>query len=250
MLSRRSFCTGAASTLVNTIARADVAPTVDALLVLAIDASGSVDYEEWDMCMRGYAEALTHADVLSAIRGGMIGAIGVSVFRWGHPAHQELRIPWTLIDGEESARSVATHMRSWARRGLGCTSISAAITYGEHLIERAPFRAIRKVIDVSGDGFDNTSYMRGPSDAIFKSSYIPPRSVIAIRDTELLHATRDSAVLRGITINGLPITVDIPWLDDYYQDSVVGGPGAFVFPTNNFESFGTAVRKKIVIEIS
>ena len=52
---------------------------------------------------------------------------------------------------------------------------------------------------------------------------------------------RDSLVAKGITINGLAILSEEPWLDEYYRSNVVGGPAAFVAVAKNFDSFAEAM---------
>lgn len=226
---------------------------VDLVLVLAIDASGSVDYREWDLNKNGYAQALLHPEVLHAVANGPIGAIAISAMKWGHPEYQEVVLPWTVIRNLRDAEKAAGTLMELPRNALGNTSISGGIRYAADMIARAEFDAPRKVIDVSGDGFDNTSFRRLPNNQIFGSgggSYFTSRISINPNDTALLHAARDAAVQKGITINGLPILTDMPWLDEYYRDSVIGGPGAFWIAAKDFESFAVAVRRKIVLEIA
>ena len=223
---------------------------VDVLLVLAIDASGSVDEREWELNKRGYAEALVHPDVLKAIRLGPNGAIGLCAMRWGNPMYQEVILPWSIIDGFESAQTAAATLSNLARRGLGNTSISSGIAYSAKLIDEAPFKGIRRVIDVSGDGYDNTSRRAMPSPYVYNGGYMDsPRNVSAL-DTTILHTIRDEVVEKGIVINGLPILTDMPWLDTYYTDSVIGGRGSFMIPAKDFDSFAVAVRRKLILEIA
>jgi Protein of unknown function (DUF1194) len=69
---------------------------------------------------------------------------------------------------------------------------------------------------------------------------------------------RDDVLAAGITINGLPLmlkrpntfTMDIENLDIYYEDCVIGGPGAFVIPIHAREQFKEATRTKLVLEIA
>jgi hypothetical protein len=48
----------------------------------------------------------------------------------------------------------------------------------------------------------------------------------------------------------LPILALEPDLGRYYQDSVIGGPGAFVVTAKDFETFGEAILKKLITEIA
>src|SRR6266487_2174652 len=117
-----------------------------------------------------------------------------------------------------------TSAREWTTARRGGTSISGAIDHAATLFPISPFRASRRVIDVSGDGSNN----RG-------------------RPVTL---ARDEAVAAGIGINGLPILALEPDLDRYYYDSVIGGPGAFVVAAQNYETFADAILKKLIIEIA
>ena len=198
---------------------------VDLQLVLAVDASGSVDQVRFELQKRGYVAAFRHARVLQAIRSGPNRAIAATMMQWTGPMLQVQVVGWTLIGDKESAAAFS-HAIERAPRQLfgGGTSISGAIDYGATLFEQNSFRADRRVIDVSGDGSNN----RG-------------------RPVTL---ARDEAVAAGIGINGLPILALEPDLDRYYYDSVIGGPGAFVVAARNYETFADAILKKLIIEIA
>ncbi|KAB2848424.1 MAG: DUF1194 domain-containing protein [Hyphomicrobiaceae bacterium] len=197
---------------------------VDLALVLAVDTSGSVNQIRYEMQKRGYAAAFRHPNVLDAIRSGRSAAIMVTMTQWTGPETQIQVIPWRRIDSEDSARAFAAEIDGINRRLFGGgTSISGAIDHAVKLLEAAPFRASRRVIDVSGDGSNNRG--RHPS------------------------AARDEAVDLGIAINGLPILELEPLLDKYYTDNVVGGPGAFMIVAKTFEQFEDAIRRKLILEI-
>ena len=198
---------------------------VDLQLVLAVDASGSVDQVRFELQKRGYVAAFRHARVLQAIRSGPNRAIAVTMMQWTGPMLQVQVVGWTLIGDEESAAAFS-HAIERAPRQLfgGGTSISGAIDYAATLFAQSSFHANRRVIDVSGDGSNN----RG-------------------RPVTL---ARDEAVAAGIGINGLPILALEPDLDRYYYDSVIGGPGAFAIAAKNYETFADAILKKLIIEIA
>jgi hypothetical protein len=198
---------------------------VDLELVLAVDASGSVDAARFALQKRGYVAAFRHPRVLAAIRSGPNQAIAATMVQWTGPALQIQVVGWTRIGAEETAGAFATAIED-APRGLfgGGTSISGAIDYGRTLFHESPFHARRRVIDVSGDGSNN----RG-------------------RPANL---ARDEAVADGIGINGLPILALEPDLDRYYYDHVIGGPGAFVVAAQNYETFADAILKKLITEIA
>ena len=54
----------------------------------------------------------------------------------------------------------------------------------------------------------------------------------------------------GITINGLAILTEEPWLEDYYRHNVIGGPAAFVLAARDFRSFAEAMLRKLVQEVA
>jgi len=200
---------------------------VDLLLVLAVDSSGSINTQEFALQFQGYIEAFRNPQVIEAISNGEHGAIAVCLFIWAGDRRDGVRLiaDWHLVNGPESARAFTDAFlrapRFMLRDG---TSLSNAIAYGIELIEKAPFQAERKVIDISGDGTNNVGF--------------PPT------------IARDDAVEKGVTINGLAILTDYPDLDVYYGENVVGGQGAFVISAKNFDAFSAAILSKLVREIS
>ncbi len=198
---------------------------VDLLLVLAVDASGSVDTRRFELQRRGYAEAFANPRVLQAIRSGPLQAIAVTMFQWTGPSLQARILDWTVIADAADADRVATAIATTPRKLYGGgTSISGAIDYALGLFPQSPFAGERRVIDVSGDGANNVGRSAAPA--------------------------RDAAVAAGIVINGLPILALEPGLDVYYRDNVIGGPGAFVVAVDSFEHFGDAILSKLITEIA
>jgi hypothetical protein len=207
------------------VAAAAAQTAVDLELVLAVDASGSVDQIRFELQKRGYVAAFRHARVLEAIRSGPHQAIAVTMVQWTGPTLQVQVAPWTFVGDEESAAAFASAIERAPRQLFsGGTSISGAIDYAMTLFPNSPFRASRRVIDISGDGSNN----RG-------------RSVTT---------ARDEAVAAGVGINGLPILALEPDLDRYYRDYVIGGPGAFVIVARDYETFADAILKKLITEIA
>lgn len=218
---------GAAAVLVatslGTAAKAQVA--VDLQLIMAVDASGSVSTDRFELQRKGYVAAFRDKQVLDAIRGGANQSVAVAMFQWTGPALQAEIVPWTLVKDEASAESVASLMATTPRRIFGGgTSLSGAIDYSMRWFAQSPFKSERRVIDISGDGSNN----RG-------------RSVTR---------ARDEAVGAGVVINGLPILAVEPDLDTYYKANVIGGPGAFMVVAKDFETFADAILKKMVLEIA
>jgi hypothetical protein len=212
------------------------AETVDLLLVLAADVARSIDEDEFNLQRKGYAQAMTDPRVLRAIAGGRHHAIAITFIEWSGAADQNVVLDWTLVRDEEGAAGVAATMLSAPRSFLGRTSISAAIDFAMQRLTAAPDRADKRIIDVSGDGTNNAG--RSIADA------------------------RDEALAAGVTINGLAIvntrsspgyafhTQPPGGLPKYYEDNVIGGPGAFLIHIENFDSFAEAITRKLVSEIA
>ena len=199
--------------------------SVDLALVLAVDASRSVNDARFRLQMQGYADAFANPKVLQAIRSGPLQSIAVAMVQWTGPALQADVIGWTQVSDKESAEEFSAMIRATPRRLFGGgTSLSGAIDHAMRLLEESPFEGTRRVIDVSGDGSNNSG--RSPRQA------------------------RDAAVAAGIGINGLPILSVEPGLDRYYRDNVIGGPGAFVIAVDSFEQFADAILSKLVAEIA
>jgi hypothetical protein len=200
-------------------------PPVDLALVLAVDASGSVNQTRFDLQKHGYAQAFRSREVIEAIGAGADHAIAVAMVQWTGPSLHVQVIDWTRISDAASAQALADAIDA-GRRHLygGGTSLSGAIDTGAMLLAASPFRATRHVIDISGDGSNNAG-----------------------RPAE---TARDEAVKQGIVINGLPITWIEPGLDAYYRSSVIGGPGAFVISIDSYDNFADAILHKLVTEIS
>jgi uncharacterized protein DUF1194 len=198
---------------------------VDLQLVLAVDVSGSVNQVRFELQRDGYVAAFRHPHVLAAIRSGPSGAIAVTVTQWTGPALQFQVVGWTRISDAASAEDFAAMIERAPRQLFGGgTSISGAVDHAMSLWRASPYQAIRRVIDVSGDGANN----RGRPAA----------------------AARDEAVAAGVGINGLPILALEPDLDRYYEQNVIGGPGAFMVVAHSYETFADAVRRKLIIEIA
>jgi|HigsolmetaAR203D_1030402.scaffolds.fasta_scaffold01292_5 hypothetical protein len=208
---------------------------VDLELVLAVDVSGSVDAVEARQQREGYLSAIVHPDVLGAIAGGYWQRIAVTYVEWSGSSQQRTVVDWTLIDGRESAEAFASVLAEAPLAPLLYTSISHAIDYGASLFEGNGYDGVRRVIDISGDGPNNSG--------------------------RPLAAARAAALAAGITINGLPIMNDrmqpfgLPTpnelrLDLYYEQQVIGGPGAFLVVAEDFEAFRDAILNKLVLEIA
>jgi hypothetical protein len=222
-----------AALLASFSARAQTAETdVDVELVLAVDASRSMEPFEQKIQRDGYIAAFRRKEVIDAIREGVHGRVAITYVEWAGSTVQRTIVPWTLIDSTESAERLAAALGQPIPSTQSRTSISGAIDYSSTLFDNNGFKGMRKVIDISGDGANNNG--RPVAEA------------------------REEAVAKGITVNGLPLMTRgdfysdwaVADLDIYYSNCVIGGPGAFMIPVNSWDQFPEAVRRKLVLELA
>lgn len=205
---------------------------VDVQLVLAVDVSYSMDPDEQALQREGYASALVSDEFLTALRQGPRGRIAATYVEWAGEREQKVVLDWRIIDGPASARAFSDAIRAAPLRRVYRTSISSALLFSANLLKTSGYRGLRNVIDVSGDGVNNQG---------------PP-----------VERVRDEVVAQGITINGLPLllkrssnsAIDIPDLDVYYEDCVIGGAGAFVIPVREQAEFARAIKTKLILEVA
>lgn len=207
--------------------------SVDLQLVLAVDISRSMDRDEQRLQRAGYVAALRDPEVIRAIESGPLGRIALTYVEWAGHGLQTVLVPWTLVDGAAAAAGIADRLAAAPLQRLRRTSISDALAFSAASFERSGFSSTRKVIDVSGDGPNNSGF--------------------------LVTGARDAALDKGITINGLPIMLktgspsgffDVRDLDIYYEDCVIGGFGAFIVTVQDISEFAGAIRRKLILEIA
>ena len=207
-------------------------PPVDVALVLSVDASGSINTEEFALQREGIAGAVTDGEVLGAIMGGRHGQIAVTLIEWGSPGTPAQVVDWHIVGDAGSAGAFASAVRAAPRQMQSYNAIGDGMQLGIGLIESCPCAPTRKVIDVSGDNPDMRSNMPAPM-------------------------ARDMAVKAGITVNALAILQDgrlgpsgKPWLVEVYEREVIGGFAAFVIPAQTRADFARALRQKLIQEIA
>ena len=214
------------------IVEAAAQTSVDLELVIAVDVSLSMDLDEQRLQRDGYVAAFRDAEIQKAITSGAHGRIAVTYMEWAGPASQSVVMPWTIIDGPQAARGFADKLEAMPISRARLTSISGALRFAQDLFGFSGVRGVRRVVDVSGDGPNNAGLPVVP--------------------------VRDELVANGIVINGLPIMLhvsisnsfDLSDLDRYYTSCVIGGGGAFMVPIRHLTEFGSATRRKLLLEIS
>ncbi len=221
-----------AALIIAAFATSAMAEDVELELVLLADSSGSIDMAEIRFQRQGYADALTDPRVLDTIAATAYGRIAVTYVEWAAAGAEDVVVPWTVIDGPESAAAFSEVLMAQPRRAFGRNAIGSALLTGKRLIEENDIEGWRKVIDFSGDSANNWT---GPP--------------IAEARAEVLAA---GIVINGLAIlcracNGRPTGSD---LERLYEERIIGGPGAFVVTAEDRDSFGEAVIRKLILEIS
>lgn len=210
----------------------DAGDRVDVALVLTVDASGSIDSEEFQLQKEGIAQAVAAPEVLSAIQSGRNRRIAIAYVEWGAPGGAQTVVDWMFVGGQDEAASFGAAVLAAPRSVQSYNAIGDAIDHAVRLLDSCPCRPTRRIIDVSGDNPDNRSNVPAP-------------------------LARDAAVSSGVTINALAILQDgrlgpegRPWLVEAYERTIIGGFAAFAIAANTRADFARALREKMVLEIS
>jgi hypothetical protein len=200
------------------------APAVDVQLILALDASASTADQALSLQVMGHAAAFRDARLVRAIQSGAAGRIAVSVVRWSSPGFYDVTVPWTIVSDEASAAAFADRLeRKNFTTVIGSTAVGSAVFASLDHFAAAPGGAARKVIDLVSNGFSNA----GPPPAL----------------------ARDAAEAQGVTVNALVILDEYDWLEQHYNEEVIGGPNAFVVPVKEPGDFVKSLLNKLIIEI-
>jgi hypothetical protein len=191
--------------------------------VLAVDVSVSVTADSYLLQRNGIARAFENP-LLGAAISAVPGGIEALVLEWSDPDRIAVTVGWTRLRDIDGAAAFAAAVRATKRGSGGLTAIGPALLAAAAAFDHMPEPASRRVIDISGDGMANFG--------------LPPA------------VARDRIVAAGITINGLAIVTEEPWLEAYYRSNVIGGPGAFVVAARDFRSFADAMLRKLVQEVA
>jgi hypothetical protein len=199
--------------------------TADLALIIALDCSASVTFDEFNLIAGGCGAALRDPVVVDGLIGGPAGATYCALLLWSGPAEHEISVDWTRISDAATAAQFAKDVDETPRFGLGgLTAIGSALSVAEAMLARLPGPARRRVIDVAGDGRANAGPAPGP--------------------------IRDRLAADGVTINGLCVLHDEPDLLESYTSEVIGGPGAFAVQCQDYEGFAEAIRRKLRQEVA
>lgn len=225
--TRRQFLggLGAATLLAPSGAAGATAPAVDLALLLLVDASASIGKETLDFQLRGHAAAFRHPAVAQAVTAGRSGRIGVMLAQFAGPQTLTQLVPWTTLAGAPDCAAFADAVDRTPGIAMGgSTALGGAVVDAVRLLDRTPFAAAERKIDLVSNGFNNAG--------------IDPRSAGA------------HAAAAGVTVNALAILDEYPWLETYYAEQVVAGAGAFVQTADSKDSFAEAFLRKLVTEIA
>ena len=197
----------------------------DLALIIALDCSASVTFDEFNLIADGCGAALRDPEVVAGLTNGPAGATWCALLLWSGEGEQEISVGWTRVGSKEAAGQFASDVENTPRFGLGgLTAIGTALETCEAMLAKLPGPAARQVIDVAGDGRANG----GPAPA----------------------PIRDRLVAAGVTINGLCVLHEEPDLVESYTREVIGGPGAFAVQCQDFQGFADAMRQKLQKEIA
>ncbi len=209
---------------------------VDVALVLLADVSGSVNDGEFHLEKQGYRTAFADPGVIAAIRSGVRGRIAVTYVEFAGSEQQHVVVGWTVLASGRDARAFGEAVAAAPRSFAGRTSISNAIIAALDLLHQAPFEAERRLIDICGDGDNNSGYE--------------------------IKVARARAAKAGVVVNALAIIKEfgdgylygshpVPGgLARYFHDKVIGGAGSFVIEAKGPGSFAEAIRRKLRQEIA
>ncbi len=219
---------------------------VDIELVLAVDVSRSMDYDEQLIQRQGYVDAFRDEELINAMLGGYYGRIAVTYMEWANEYTQQQTVAWTVIDTPEDAHTFAAMMESAPYSAYRGTSISGALLAASELINNNEYEGLKRVIDISGDGSNRDGLPVGP--------------------------IRDAVAQSGIVINGLPLMLrpsngggfggggggggrgygfdEVQDLAAYYEEEVIAGQGAFMLPVRDVNELPGSIRQKLILEIA
>ena len=222
--------------LTSSINASQTSSVVDVEIVLAVDASGSVNKDELQLQLNGIAMAFRDPDVLNAISRGTHRSVAVAMLIWSDAGYAKYPTGWFVVSSKETAEKFAAKVENFNDRhgaltaiGGGGTGLGSGLVFALNMLDVNNIEGLRKIVDVSGDGPETRPWNKG-----------------AIT----LPSARVMATLNAVTVNGLAIETDIPDLTYYYRKNVLVGPASFAITAQNFEDFARAMKLKLLREFS
>jgi len=198
---------------------------VDLALLLALDGSASVTYEEFGLLAGGCAAALREPAVVAGLTRGPLGGSLCALLLWSGRGAQDVLVEWTRIGSQAELEAFADEVDNVPRTvAAGTTAIGEALVACETLLAALPAPARRRVIDMVGDGRSN--------------------------DGERPEPVRDRLVAAGVTINGLCVLHEEPDLLAAYTREVIGRADAFALQCQDYQGFADAMQQKLQQEIA
>jgi hypothetical protein len=203
-------------------------PCLDVALVLTVDASASVSREEFAFQQQGIAAAFRDREVLNAVK--MAGQVAVAVIFWGSEGLPKPQSRWMRLDSEAAAEAFAQAVEQMPRQVTGDTGLGAGLLAALQKFDSLEACAIRKVVNVSGDGEETRAYRR-------------------MRRSPAPSIVRDLAGIHNVEINALAVSNEEEDLASYYAANVITGPDAFVMDISSYDAIAYALRRKLIREI-
>ncbi len=192
-------------------------------LILAVDVSGSINSDEFNLQTNGLADAFEDPSLIAAI-SELDGGVLVTMTHWSGSTRHRQMTGWYRLTDARSMAAFAAKARAAGRAWRNfSTAIGEALVHAADVSATAPETCKRQVIDVSGDGVSNEG--RAPSSV--------------------------SGILagQGYTINGLVIRGADPDPVAHFRAQVIAGPGAFVEIATDFADYPRAILRKLLREI-
>ncbi|OYQ36513.1 hypothetical protein CHU95_04655 [Niveispirillum lacus] len=223
-VTRRSLMAGLAALPAIPAMASTAQPTVEAALVMAVDASASIDRGLLDFQLRGHAAAFRHRAVAQAVSRPGSKGIAVMLVQFAGPETLTTLVPWRVLKSDQDCEDFAATID--AAPGVfmgGSTALGSAVVQAVALFDSAPFRTDRRTLDIVSNGFSNAG--------------IDPRSA------------RGYAAGANVTVNALAILNEYDWLDGYFAENVIAGRGSFVRTADNLSSFAAVLLGKLVTEM-
>ncbi len=192
-------------------------------LVLAFDASSSVNAREFRLQTDGIVRALMSTDVSDAIIRS--GGLQVLAFEWSGRNQHFIAADWQFLDSLPAIAEFADAIRNYKRQHNDYpTAVGQALGFASIQLQRAPLECDRQTVDVAGDGVHNDGYAPETAYRVFPYG--------------------------RVTVNALVISGAYPDPIPFYREQVLRGAGAFMEIANGYNAYASAMKRKLLREIN